>query len=388
MPTPGGLTGAPRRLLTLCQVLKHEGIDVCIASEPGSDLLAAAEAQGVETICLKLLEILRLRHGALFGGSLFFKLRAALALIMQNLAFARLIRKSDADVVWLRGSKGIAFAVLGAWLARRPVVWDVDGSWHSRGVIKRIYGLGLQISRVVVHQYESAGEQIFGQKAAEKFNYKSYTLVPGIELNRLESLKKRKRGQDGNQNPEQPFQILEVGSICERKNQRLMIEAIAELKRIGVNRRILFQVAGGVFEEDYAKRLIEDIKKTGLQENVEPLGWRDDIHSLMSKADLLVLPSLDEGVPNAVQEAMYIGLPVMVSNAGGMPEIVEHGKTGWVLSVDDSRLWAQQIADCIRNEEKCRSVGETASMYADKHFSTDVWGKRYAEVVRQAAGQL
>ncbi|SRR6056297_1989209 len=388
MPTPGGLTGAPRRLLTLCRVLKYEGIDVYIASEPCSDLLVAAEEQGIETVPFEPRGVLGLRHGALFGGGLFFKLKVVLALIRQNLALARLVRKSGADVVWLRGSKSIGFAAKGAWLAQRPIVWDIDYELPSRGIVKWLHRIGLSLSCAIVYQYNGAGERIFGKKTAEKYGYKSHALIPGVELDRLKSYIKEAQSLEREQYEDTPFRILQVGTVCERKNQLLVIHALAELKNMGINKKILFQLAGGVFEEDYARRLEKDIEKTGLQENIEFLGWRDDINYLMSEADLLVLPSLDEGVPNAVQEAMYIGLPVMVSNAGGMPEIVEHGKTGWVLPFDDPVQWARQIAECIQDEEKCKSVGEAASRYAANYFSTDVWGKTYAEIVRQAAGRL
>lgn len=67
MTTPGGLTGAPRRLLTLASVLKREGIEVCIASQSGSELLEAAEMEGRETAAVDVVGVLALRQRALFG---------------------------------------------------------------------------------------------------------------------------------------------------------------------------------------------------------------------------------------------------------------------------------------------------------------------------------
>lgn len=387
MPTPSGLTGAPRRLLTLCRVLKQEGIDVCVISEPDSDLFAAAEEQGFETIPFKSRGILGLRHGALFGNGVFFKLRVVIALLRQNLAFARLVRKSGADVVWLRGSKGIAFAAVGAWIVRKPLVWDVVGEVQSNGIIERVNSLGLCLSRIVVLQYKNAGKLIFGQRRAEKHAHKMFSLIPGIELNQLEIFKKVHKKRKMEQNVERTFKIMEVGTICENKNQRLIVDTLVELMHMNIDQRVLFRVAGHVFEEDYAKRLKEDIENAGLQENVEFLGWRDDIHDLMSDADILVMPSLNEGIPNAVQESMYIGLPVIVSDTGGMPEIVEHGKTGWVLSCDDPRQWAEQIAYCMTHPEAYKAISQSASKYAKENFGMASWGHSYAALVDQASGK-
>ena len=113
MPTPGGLTGAPRRLLTLASVLREQGIDMCIATQRDSELFQAAEQQGLDTVEVEPVGVLRQRHGALFGGNAVFRLKALFSLLVQNLGIARKIRKHGADVVWIRGSKGSAFAGLG-----------------------------------------------------------------------------------------------------------------------------------------------------------------------------------------------------------------------------------------------------------------------------------
>src|SRR5699024_1776616 len=107
MPTPGGLTGAPRRLLTLASVLREQGIDMCIATQRDSELFQAAEELGLKTVAVEPVGVLRERHGALFGGNAIFRLKALFSLLVQNLGVTRKLRKHGADVVWIRGSKGI-----------------------------------------------------------------------------------------------------------------------------------------------------------------------------------------------------------------------------------------------------------------------------------------
>lgn len=68
MSTLGGLTGAPRRLLTLASVLQGEGVRVCVATQSGSPLIEAAEAEGYAAVAADSSGVLLLRHGALFGG--------------------------------------------------------------------------------------------------------------------------------------------------------------------------------------------------------------------------------------------------------------------------------------------------------------------------------
>lgn len=68
MSTLEGLTGAPRRLLTLASVLQGEGVRVCVATQSGSPLIEAAEAEGYAAVAADSSGVLLLRHGALFGG--------------------------------------------------------------------------------------------------------------------------------------------------------------------------------------------------------------------------------------------------------------------------------------------------------------------------------
>jgi len=380
MPTPGGLTGAPRRLLTLADILHKEGIEMFIATQRDSDLFRAAEQQGLETAAVEPVGVLRERQGALFGGNVVFRGKVVFSLAVQNVGIAWSIGKQGADVVWIRGSKGLAFAGLGALLSRRPLVWDVDYELPSCGVVRWLHRLGLWMSKAVVFQYAAAPTEIFGEALASRYSEKYHAIIPGIDLAKLEKHRLARANRENGDG--KPFVILQVGTACDRKNQALMIEALERLQENASVGQIRLQVAGGVFEEEYAEQLRRRIVENELEGTVQWLGWRDDIHDLMVKADLLVMPSKDEGVPNTVQEAMYIGLPVVVSEAGGMPEAVTDGETGWVVSVDEPGVWVDRIGECARDPDRCREFGSAASQYAGTHFGTESWGAEYAGVIR------
>lgn len=384
LPTPGGLTGAPRRLLTLAQTLGDRGFDVCIACDAETELLDQARELGFEILPIDPLGVLRIRGGALFGGGVFFRLRTGLALLRLNLRFRRLVRKNDIDVVWIRASKGIAFAGLGALLSRRPLIWDVDYELPSRGMVRWLHRFGLWASRAVVFQYRAAPDSIFGKELADYYRHKFKAIIPGIDLSALES--SRAGRQIRRQGNDDPFVILQVGTLCDRKNQLFLLDALQRLDLTEMPRKVRVLLAGGLSDQAYVDRVECAIADQGLESVVELLGWRDDVHALMTQADLLVMPSKDEGVPNTVQEAMYIGLPVMVSDGGGMPEIVRDGETGWVLPLDEPECWAQRMSECIRDSAGCAEIGRKASSYAEEHFGTVEWGRQYARLVVEASG--
>ncbi|NOG31688.1 glycosyltransferase family 4 protein [Halomonas sp. TBZ9] len=379
LPTPGGLTGAPRRLLNLAKVLREHGFGVCIACDAESELSLAAKELAFEVQEISPIGVLKRRGSALFGGGLFFRLLTAFSLLLQNLVFCWRVRSSHADVVWIRASKGIAFAGFGAMLSRRPLIWDVDYELPSQGLVRWLHRFGLWASKAVVFQYRAAPDGIFGQKLAHHYRYKFHSIIPGINLLALASpykmRKKRCKSEDDN------FVILQVGTVCDRKNQMFLLDALKQLPFEDLSRKVRVLLAGGLSDQAYVEQVKSSIQETGLGSVVELCGWRTDVHALMAEADLLVMPSKDEGVPNTVQEAMYLGLPVLVSDNGGMPEIVVDGETGWVLPLNSSCNWAKQIRYCMERPQSCTKIGVAASTYAEKYFSTRSWGHAYSQII-------
>lgn len=379
--TPGGMTGAPRRLLTLSAALQQHALQVTIASESDAQVLQVARERGLQTCAIENRDVLKSRRGSLFKGHTWHRVRVLTALLLQNLYFRTRARETDPDILWFRGAKGIAFAGLGALMCGKPVVWDVDFEPASKGMVYWLHRFGLWLADRVVFQYENAGIQIFGTSLAQRYDHKFVSILPGIDLRPLVPFKER-RQQHLEVADKRIFTILQIGTICKRKNQELIVDALKIVSNIGVKRdwSVLF-----AFDEDQDPDVRANVESSGLAAHVEFLGWRDDVHDLMSKADLLVMPSLDEGVPNTVQEAMYIGLPVLVSNAGGMPDIVQHCVTGWILPLDDPPAWAAQIIACAENPKTCDLIGDAASRYAVAHFGTELWSSRYAEIIRKCS---
>ena len=384
LPTPGGLTGAPRRLLALCRSLSSYGVSSCVATEPHSELSTRAIQDGHDVVDVDTQGILALRHGALLQGGIIFKVQAALALAFQNLRFWAVVRSVNAEAVWIRGSKGIGFAGLGAFLSSRPLVWDVDYEPPSKGIVRCLHRLGLWCARTVVFQYSAAPSEIFGPALAKRYRHKFRTVIPGVDLVSLQGAAGERVLHGGQK---RCFTILCVGTICDRKNQQLLIDALTAMKQKAPEVEYSCLFAGRVFEQDYAVTLREKLREDALESAVQFLGWREDVHALMAAADLLVMPSKDEGVPNTVQEAMAIGLPVIVSAAGGMPEIVRDGETGWVLPLGAPEKWASKILQCVEDSAMCERVSVAARAYAWAHFGTMVWSQEYAEILRSAVSE-
>ena len=379
LPHSAGLTGAPRRALDLCTVLRSRGIWVTVIALAQSSASREAEKRGLDVLYVQGAD------GLLSGGGRLLNPLKALAMLgtvlRLNLRLRRELQRLDADILWVRGARGIGLYALAARLANVPVVWDITYEQGSGPVIRILQRLGLAISSLVVAQYKAAPERIFGSRLARLYAAKIAALTPGINLDRLKSYRARRASRQ--QSPS-TFTILHVGTITPRKGQLLSLEVVDILQKRMPNLDLRVLFVGGTHDPAYEKKLRQFCDHAELGGMVNFLGWQDDVPALMVDADMLMLPSVDEGVPNAVQEAMYLGLPVVASSAGGIPDILSHNETGWLIGETDPKVWAGQIEQVIEEPERGARALRRAQEYAEAHFDVEVWGQQYALLIQRA----
>jgi glycosyltransferase involved in cell wall biosynthesis len=101
------------------------------------------------------------------------------------------------------------------------------------------------------------------------------------------------------------------------------------------------------------------------------LGERDDVAEILSVMDIFVLPSLSEGFPVVILEAMAAGLPVVATNVGGNREIVSDGETGFIVEPGNPNELAVKIKDLLGNEEMRKNFGKAGFKRVKEKFSID-----------------
>jgi len=109
----------------------------------------------------------------------------------------------------------------------------------------------------------------------------------------------------------------------------------------------------------------------GLAGRVFFLGDQSEVANLIAALDVLVVSSLTESHPNAVLEAMTMGRPVVATNVGGMPELVVHGVTGYLVPVRDPDTMAKRILELLRDPGRRRAMGEAGLARVDLEFSAE-----------------
>lgn len=155
-----------------------------------------------------------------------------------------------------------------------------------------------------------------------------------------------------------------VGSLEQRKGIGTLFKVAAELKDYQLHLR--FVVAGG---GPLLASLVEELNHLGLQDRIMMLGERSDTPALLNAFDMLICPSTSEAFGLVAAEAASTGLPVVASNIGGLPEIVEQGVTGYLCDPSDARDFTERCRELVQNKALRRSMGHNGRNVIEERFS-------------------
>lgn len=173
--------------------------------------------------------------------------------------------------------------------------------------------------------------------------------------------------------------LISVGRLHEAKGCPYLIKAMKILKEKYPH--ILLIVLG---EGPEGKKIEEQIKELKLEKNILLLGQKENISEYLNASDVFVMPSLWEGLPIALLEAMACGLPVVATRVGGVPEVVEDGKSGFLVELKNPRGLAEKIIKTLEmSEEERKKMGERGRKIVEKKFSIEQMVKEYENLYQE-----
>lgn len=170
--------------------------------------------------------------------------------------------------------------------------------------------------------------------------------------------------------------ILCVGRIIERKGQRLLLHALRQLQ----NQSIRVRFAGTGDDENFCKELTSELALTN---QVTFLGYvsRESLIQEYRTADLMVLPSENEGMSFAILEAMASGLPIVATKGRGSEELVRSGENGFLVDWQDVSSLSSAIIRIVEDKESCRKMGHRSREIA-MEFSWTAISEKYIELMK------
>jgi glycosyltransferase involved in cell wall biosynthesis len=166
-----------------------------------------------------------------------------------------------------------------------------------------------------------------------------------------------------------------VARLHEQKGLDLLIEATRIILDKGIRIGVLIVGDGPLREE-----LILHAKRRSLSKNIRFMGFQRNVHDYLSLLDLFVLPSRWEGFGISIVEAMAMGLPVVATRVGGIPEIVDDGRTGFLIEKDDVHALADKILYLLKNPPVRKEMGEKGKERYESLFMATTMSRQYQEI--------
>jgi len=180
----------------------------------------------------------------------------------------------------------------------------------------------------------------------------------------------------------EPGRILCCGRIKPLKNILGLIEAFALIVEQFPHAQL--RIAGAP-EGDYLDVCKRQVERNNLQDEVHFLGNISiaDVQLELSRANCLVVPSFQENAPLTIAEAMAVGVPVVASNVGGIPEMIEDGNTGLLIDPHDIRSISDAVLKIFSDERLARSMGQSAKETAREKYSASIACERTLRAYRE-----
>lgn len=184
--------------------------------------------------------------------------------------------------------------------------------FRVRGKVEHIYGIGMDLNKFrgyIKKSWKAGGERqpLHGLSGTR----------PGELPEAVPDIRKKYNI------PEDHIILISVGELTKRKNNIVILEAMKKFK----NRPVTYLVCGSGPMENELK---EYVKANGLGKNVRFAGFVENAYNILSQADCFVFPSLQEGLPVAVMEAMAVGLPVIATKIRGITDLIKNGRGGFL----------------------------------------------------------
>ncbi|MGC9399873.1 MAG: glycosyltransferase [Anaerolineae bacterium] len=354
--------GAQKAMLELARGLKQRGHEVTVVTMYDKDAYVPLfeERYGLEIVDLEMKQ-----PGA--KNPLIRAWRFARGLIR----LYRLMRAKRPQVVQTFSHYSNILGPFIAWLARAPMRVS-----SQRMSLKDYPDWLLHSDRIVANSFlthkmvaVSEGTRHFSIEEEGIRPDKLVTIHNGIDVERfsidLSSKAEQALRHELRLEPDSLI-ILTVARLHPQKGHKYLIEAIPHILRDFPQARFLF-----VGEGELAEELKAQVRGADLEKYVRFLGVRQDVPQLLAISDLFVLPSLWEGLPNSVLEAMAAGVPVVATHVDGTPEIIGDGDTGILIPPADPAALEQAIRRLLKDESLQASIAKAAKKHVERKFSRD-----------------
>jgi glycosyltransferase involved in cell wall biosynthesis len=256
-----------------------------------------------------------------------------------------LIRIEKINIIHANGSRAMLWGGIAGMVFKIPSIWHLrvadTTDWHLDRILFKLSTKVVAISSAVVNRLDRI-----------KKNKKKILLIPnGVNLDKFSTKNRRFRNSFCSEfglRPDKPI-VLTVCQIARWKRVDVFIRAASRISKL--NQDVQFVICGREVpgSEGHFIELVKLSERLGLETKLKFLGFRRDIPAIMGASDIFVLSSVGEAFGRVIIEAMASGLPVVATNSGGIPEIIEHNENGLLFKPGNHKELSNYILSLLSN---------------------------------------
>ncbi len=279
------------------------------------------------------------------------------------------------DIIHCRNSEPvIIYGGIACKIAHLPLVVSIHGHNHfikRKPVEFRIICWILNRSSKIIAVSKSIKESLINQGKIHPD--KIDVIHNGIDIKQIKYTQKDNKKREFNLNGSEII-LGCVGNLRSVKGHRYLIQSMPMILKSAPDVRLMMVGDGPLRNE--LETLAGELK---VKDKITFLGYRSDIYEIMPIFDIFILPSLSEGLCNAVIEAMAAKLPVIATNTGGNPELVEDGKTGILIPPRSPENIANAVLELVNDANKRNDMGESGFNKVKNEFQLNRTIKKYED---------
>jgi glycosyltransferase involved in cell wall biosynthesis len=287
------------------------------------------------------------------------------------------IQEDAVDLVHTHGYKADLYGYLAAWRCHKPVVATCHnwvGGTAALGIYNHLDRMALKKFNALAAVSDAVAQRLLAFGVPPE---KIKTIANGIDVTAFERAQPLPLLKD-----EGSIVVGVVARLDLQKGFEYLLRAARELCKMFPGLKIV--IAG---EGPDRSAIEEMIEQYGLQSSVVLAGQQSNMPAVYAAMDIFVLPSLNEGLPMTVLEAMAASKPVIATRVGAIPSVIKDGENGLLVAPKDSEGLRNAVASLLNDPERRRRLGDQAHAWVSQNYTSEAMALKYREMYEEVLGK-
>jgi glycosyltransferase involved in cell wall biosynthesis len=287
------------------------------------------------------------------------------------------IQEDEVDLVHTHGYKADLYGYLAAWRCHKPVVATCHnwvGGTAALGIYNHLDRMALKKFNALAAVSDAVAQRLLAFGVPSE---KIKTIANGIDVTAFERAQPLPLLKD-----EGSIVVGVVARLDLQKGFEYLLRAARELCKMFPGLKIV--IAG---EGPDRSAIEEMIEQYGLQSSVVLAGQQSNMPAVYAAMDIFVLPSLNEGLPMTVLEAMAASKPVIATRVGAIPSVIKDSENGLLVAPKDPEGLQNAIASLLNDPERRRRLGDQAHAWVSQNYTSEAMALKYREMYEEVLGK-